>query len=83
MNTIENHSILVNGNVQQRKTLVGTFFELVIVECLLRKGIAPLYHQVILQHTRLIKFDWLTYYPTTTVLISCKRSARKRWNQTA
>lgn len=65
------------------RSVHGGFFEYVIGEALVQKGVYPLYYQVEMRHVPLAKFDWLLYDPVAPTTISCKTKARDRWKQAA
>ena len=64
-----------------KKPTHGTYFEYTIGECLIQKGLIPVYYQLTFDN-RINVYDWLLYNKTSPVMISCK-TRLTTWKQAA
>lgn len=63
------------------KSINGAVFEEIIIQCLLKEGIFPIYTQVTFTFIPGIKFDLVLYRKMRPVILSIKTSLRERWKQ--
>ena len=68
---------------QQKKSITGMIFELMMAEMLMAHKILPFYTQATMHNVPMSKFDFLCYHPIKPVVLSTKYSVAERWRQTA
>ncbi len=68
-------------NYTNTNTLNGSIFEEVIIQCLLRNEIEPIYAQAKMSFVPNVIFDIVLYNKTKPVVLSIKTTLRERWKQ--
>lgn len=68
---------------QQKKSITGKFFELLMAELLVKHKITPFYIQATLRYVPLSRFDFLCYDNLRPIVFSTKISLAERWRQAA
>ena len=68
-------------NFKSNNTINGGVFEFAIMECLVREGVVPFYHQGTFPNIRGTRFDFVLWDGNNPVVLSAKKTLRERVKQ--